>query len=195
MVEDPCMSGMSGTIGTEGRNFQTLTPNAQRFFNSIQCDVAASAFDQLTQESDVTLLEVACSPASRLSHEWGPAPRRPRKCCWALFQRNGCDLGTGEGVKLIISKINLLNSRHVYISFECGPYSPIQNLNQKTASQREELEKKRREVLKQYVGLVACTSTASSGERTSHGNGRKSAKRGVCQSCRSCEKSFSCWPR
>ena len=22
------MSGMSGTIGTEGRNFQTLTPNA-----------------------------------------------------------------------------------------------------------------------------------------------------------------------
>ena len=113
--------------------------------------VAASAFDKLTQESEVIVLEVACSPGSRLSREVQKFAGRENAAV-RFSNWNGCDLGTGDGVKLILSQINHLNPRHVYISPECGPYSPIQTLNQKTPSQREELERKRREVLKQYVG-------------------------------------------
>jgi hypothetical protein len=41
---------------------------------------------------------------------------------------------------------------HVWISTDCGPYSPIQNLNMRTEDQRAQLDEKRKEVLRQYVG-------------------------------------------
>ena len=41
---------------------------------------------------------------------------------------------------------------NIWISTECGPYSPMQNLNQRTEAQRLELSKKRQEALRQYVG-------------------------------------------
>ena len=128
-----------------------LTPEAQRFFNHIDRDMAAGAFDQLTQESETILLEVACSPESRLSacvQETAGRKEAAVRCA----QWNGCDLGTGAGVKMILGQIDRLKPKHVYISPECGPYSPIQNMNQRTEMQKQELETKRREVLKQYVG-------------------------------------------
>ena len=43
-LEDPDISSLSGTLETKDENLCPLTKSAPRFFNSIQCDVAASAF-------------------------------------------------------------------------------------------------------------------------------------------------------
>lgn len=122
-----------------------------RHFHHISQDIAANAFEDLKGDSGVHLVEIACSPESRLSaqiqREAGREDAAVRCSFW-----NGCDLGTGEGVKLIMSIIQEKRPKHVHISPECGPYSPMQNLNQKTAAQKQELEQKRRAALKQYVG-------------------------------------------
>lgn len=55
-------------------------------------------------------------------------------------------------VRLVMSQVNRLKPKHVYISPECGPYSPVQNMNQRSEQQKRDLEEKRRLVLKQYVG-------------------------------------------
>ena len=42
----------------------------------------------------------------------------------------------------------------VWLSPVCGPYSIMQNINQRSEAQRAELAEKRREALKQYVGCA-----------------------------------------
>ena len=96
-------------------------------------------------------MEVACSPESRLSAEiqriTGQEGSAIRCSHWS-----GSDLSTGDGVKYTMELIDHHKPMHVHIATECGPYSPIQNLNQRSEGQKQELECKRRQVLKQYVG-------------------------------------------
>ena len=71
---------------------------------------------------------------------------------------NNHDLSTNDGVRRVLDQIDTLKPAHVWLSMECGPYSVMQNINQRTPEQKEQLEQKRREVLKQYVGgaIVYC---------------------------------------
>ena len=56
---------------------------------------------------------------------------------------NGCDLSTNKGLSRLLSKIDELCPRTVLFAPPCGPESPIQNLNQRTPSQIEQLAAKR----------------------------------------------------
>ena len=51
-----------------------------------------------------------------------------------------------------MSSIEKEKPLHVWLSLECGPFSPMQNVNQRTEKQREELKLKRAECMRQYVG-------------------------------------------
>ena len=97
------------------------------------------------------LLEVACSHDSILSTTMCEETKREdaavRCSLW-----NDYDLSTGDGVKRVLQRIELLQPRHVWMSPECGPYSIMQNINQRNETQREELARKRKYALKQYVG-------------------------------------------
>ena len=147
---DP-MNGGDPSDETQLQVGKDLTPEARTFFEHINQDIAANVFESVVHDQDVILVEVACSPESRLPQEVQRSTGRENAAV-RCSHWNGCDLGTGDGVKLTISRINTSRPRHVYISPECGPYSPIQNMNQKTEEQRKQLEEKRRLVLKQYVG-------------------------------------------
>lgn len=138
------MNGGDPSDHTQEQVGKYLTPEAKRFLEHINQDIAANAFENVVHNQEVILVEVACSPESKLSQEVQRSTGRENAAV-RCSHWNGCDLGTGDGVKLTISQINRSRPRHVYISPECGPYSPIQNMNQKT-------EEKRRLVLKQYVG-------------------------------------------
>ena len=109
------------------------------------------AFQGLVTKGKTVLVEVACSPESRLSAEvqrqMGYESSALRCSHW-----NGCDLGNGAGVKHVIEIIEKNRPDHVWISTECGPYSPMQAVNQRSEKQAQELAEKRREALKQYVG-------------------------------------------
>ena len=49
-----------------------------------------------------------------------------------------------------------------WFSPECGPYSPMQRLNQKTPQQVQTLEEKRRHARDQYEGVLECAIEANS---------------------------------
>ena len=69
---------------------------------------------------------------------------------------NSCDLGTADGVKLILDRIQVERPQQVWISPPSGPYSPFQNTHQRSEAQRLPVaNRKRREALKVYVG-AAC---------------------------------------
>ena len=99
-------------------------------------------------------MEVACSSDSVLSSDIHNRAGY-REAAIRCSHWNGCDLSSSAGVKLILQQIDQYHPKHIWISTECGPFSPMQNLNQRTDSQREELAEKRRSVMKQYVG-AAC---------------------------------------
>ena len=109
------------------------------------------AFSSLTGHKRVRLLEVACSPTSVLTETMqqltGDAAAAQR--C-SLF--NEYDLTKGSGVKRVIQDIEVLRPEHVWLSPICGPFSVMQNINQRTEQQKEDLTRKRNEALKQYVG-------------------------------------------
>ena len=96
-------------------------------------------------------MEVACSPESVLSSEIQKHAGYPEAAIRCAHWNNH-DLRTDAGVRLILDTIDAKRPLHVWISTECGPYSPMQNLNQRTEAQRAELEEKRRDALRQYVG-------------------------------------------
>lgn len=149
---DTSLSTSHGTTLSADEHMKPLSTEAIQFIRGPQNDVAAVAFENVVHsDKQVLLMEVACSPDSRLAHFAQQSAGR-ENAALRCSHWNGCDLGTGAGVHMIISQINRHRPKHVYISPECGPYSPIQNLNQKTPQQKQELEEKRRAVLKQYVG-------------------------------------------
>ena len=128
-----------------------VSENMARYFEKQSFEMVPKLFQELTQKGKTILVEVACSPESRLSAEVrrvaGHEEAAVRCSHW-----NGCDLGTSDGVKQTLHTIDTKDPRHVWISPECGPYSPLQAINQRTPQQIQELEEKRKKALRQYVG-------------------------------------------
>ena len=130
---------------------QRASDSMARFLEKQSLELAPQAFQSLVSHGDTFLVEVACSPESRLSAEvqklFGSKDAAVRCSHW-----NECDLGSSAGVKKIIDVIQCRRPRHVWISPDCGPYSPMQAINQKTEAQVQALQDKRRAALKQYIG-------------------------------------------
>ena len=124
------------------------------FLENEASGIGPQALEALVRKGPTWLIEVACSPSSLLSKEVqqvaGYESAAIRCAHW-----NGCDLETKAGVAQVIRLINEHQPRHVWISTECGPYSPMQSVNQRTEAQKAELLEKRRKVLKQYLGGCA----------------------------------------
>ena len=79
----------------------------------------------------VQLLEVACSPDSALSSVMQEITENP-KAAMRLSLWNQHDLTTNEGIRAVLDKIDLHDPEHVWLAPECGPYSVMQNVNQRT---------------------------------------------------------------
>ena len=110
------------------------------------------SWEELTSLSRLFLLEVACSERSLLSEEVlsRNGPNSAMRCAhW-----NGFDLTTRSGVDKLKQLIRERRPKHIWISCECGPFSPLQRINQRTAQQREELQRKREAAVQQYQGGI-----------------------------------------
>ena len=108
---------------------------------------------ELGANEQVLLLEVACGVDSILTSTMQELTKSvssaQRLSIW-----NDYDISTGRGVKGVLDKIDLCAPELVWLSPECGPYSVMQNINQRTAEQRSDLENKRKQALKQYMGCA-----------------------------------------
>lgn len=111
------------------------------------------AYMSLRSTEQTVLVEVACSQDSVLSHTMrqltGRENSSKRLSIW-----NQYDLTVGAGVKSILDEIDQSRPQHVWLSPDCGPYSPMQNINQRSPEQVQALQEKRRYALKQYVGCA-----------------------------------------
>ena len=144
------------TLGLEGNpsEVKKVTPGVSRSLKQDTERMATEAFQSLVLQDRVVLLEVACSQDSILTKTMqtmtGQEKSARRLSIWNHF-----DLSTNNGVRSILDIIDVEKPNHVWISTECGPYSIMQNVNQRNPDQCAALESKRKEVLKQYVrGMI-----------------------------------------
>ena len=108
------------------------------------------------QDQKLFLVEIARSQDSALSEE----VQKQGLTAARLSIWNEHDLTTGEGVRRCIKFIEKHKPRYVWISTECGAFSPIQNCNQKTPEQVESLKQKQRDARKQHVGGLIVADAA-----------------------------------
>ena len=112
----------------------------------------SAAWSELVQTQRLFLLEVACSERSILTQEARKqmGEHSAQRCSiW-----NGYDLTKPEGVQKIKRLISNLRPRHVWISCDCGPYSPLQRLNKRNESQEQKLLEKQAYAYQEYQGGI-----------------------------------------
>ena len=154
---DSCPALSSVMTPGEKETISVLPENQSFFFEKVSQEIVREAFQQLLDQ-DVWLMEVACSPNSRLREAVQKLSGREDSAVRCAHW-NWLDLESGKGVKALIQLLHHKRPRHVWISPECGPYSPIQAINQRTPQQVAELEQKRRSALKQYIGASCVYAT------------------------------------
>ena len=100
----------------------------------------------LTHSSDgADLIEAFCSHNSMLTKV---ARQAGLKCeRWTV---DDFDLATEEGYDQAEARLRELKPRRIWLSPECGPFSQLQNANQRTEEQVKNLQRKRKEGLKQW---------------------------------------------
>jgi hypothetical protein len=130
-----------------------MTGQEQRRLSGLFSQSTPEAAWHALEDSRVILVEVACSPASVLSEE--VIKQKGEGSAIRCSHWNGCDLRFAEGVRNCKEVISRTKPKHIWISTECGPFSPLQNLNKKTEEQRENLRAKRADAMKQYEGGMA----------------------------------------
>ena len=97
------------------------------------------AWKVLTNGDRYDFVEFCCSPNSRLTEE---CIRRGGKA-YRINLANGYDLSTRNGVDKAIHWVRQNKPREAWISLPCGPWSVMQNMNQRTLEQIQRLNKKR----------------------------------------------------
>lgn len=112
----------------------------------------------LMLEKRRVLFEVCCEPDSLLTEECNKIFGENSAVRFAHW--NGADIETHAGRQYVIDRMTHERPLVVWVSPECGPYSPIQHLNRKTPQQRASLEEKRKHARKQYEGAMLLAKAA-----------------------------------
>ena len=118
-----------------------------------------AAMTDLSHTRRLMSLEVGCSPTSLLTSTLQETTKDKDSAIRCSYW-NGCDLETASGIKKVLQTIDTQHPRHVWISTECGPYSPTQNMNQQTSEQIQALEEKQTKARKQYHGGLVVSKYA-----------------------------------
>ena len=109
-------------------------------------------WSQLYRHGRPILMELACYPNSLLSEE--VEQRFGKGSSMRVSNWNGGDLETPEGRQLVKQLIRKHRPLHLWISCECGPYSPLQHINKRTPEQVKNLEEKQYHARLQYAGGI-----------------------------------------
>ena len=149
MVVTPESSG-EHLLGSEYERQRLDSATCERLRKAAnRCD--PDMFQALVSHGRPLLFEIACSPESRMTSCMQQMCGEPEKARRFAFW-NGYDLSTNTGVRGIMSCIEKERPMHVWLSLECGPFSPMQNVNQRSEAQCEDLKRKRAACMRQYVG-------------------------------------------
>ena len=130
---------------------KSLDPSTARKLDVMAARMGPDNFQEVVASGRPLLFEIACGPESLLTTHMkkltGKESSAQRLSFW-----NGYDLTKSQGVRSVMSKIDKDRPMHVWLSLECGPFSRMQNVNQRNDKQKEELSQKRANCIRQYVG-------------------------------------------
>ena len=121
-----------GSHQDPARNFEaspaTLTAGQCSFLDACLIDFEHSIYQACRDPNKMFLMELACSPTSVLTAEATKRGlRADRMSIW-----NGHDLTCNEGIKKTLEVLKRERPDHLWISTECGAFSPMQNINRRT---------------------------------------------------------------
>ena len=115
-------------------------------------------WSDLVQKGRPLLCELACFHDSVLCQQVDD--RFGKGSSFRLSHWNGADLETCEGVQFAKQMIRKLRPVHLWISCECGPYSPLQRINQRSEEQIARLDAKQAKARRQYMGAIEVAEEA-----------------------------------
>ena len=127
-----------------------LSPQKLRSLEQASESILQRAWASVSGASRLFLMELACAPDSLMTSEALRKGLTAERC--SLW--NGYDLRTGDGVKRAVQFVSQKKPEFLWIATECGPFSPIQNCNQRTPEQQTSLKEKQLDARKQHVGAL-----------------------------------------
>ena len=114
--------------------------NMACFFEKPCREIGPQRFQSLVLHGKVHLLEVALhtqTAVCRLKYRGKLVGRMDAAIRCSHW--NGFDLGKDDGARALLKIVKERRPDHVWISTECGPYSPMQAMNQRSQQQIEAL--------------------------------------------------------
>ena len=90
------------------------------------------------RKKNLDLVEVFCSPTSQLTTTAQNANLKAER-----WTRQDFDLSKQSGFERAMASLREKRPKRLWLSPECGPFSIMQNANQRTPNQKGELKKKR----------------------------------------------------
>eukprot|EP00439_Symbiodinium_sp_Y106_P029505 s2527_g3.t1 len=116
-------------------------------------EIVPGLFQDLVGRGRLAFLEIGCEPQSYLTtavqEVLGCEGSAKRLSYW-----NGADLGSTDGVKLILQQISVLRPGVVWLSPSDTPFSPMQYTNNRTDAQKAELQLKRQQARRVFEGAA-----------------------------------------
>ena len=116
-------------------------------------DVVPNMFESLVGQKRLDLLEVMCEPDSLLTQTFHNRTGRSDSACRCSLWC-GHDLSTPGGLSVVLEQIRVLKPRNVWLAPPCGPFSPLQNINQRTPAQLQDLKAKRANATRIYESTL-----------------------------------------
>ena len=101
------------------------------------------------EKEHIELVEVFCSPTSTMTKTAQGAGLNAERWTKADF-----DLSKPSGCQLAMERLTELKPKRFWLSPECGPYSIMQNANQRTPQQADALRKKRELAFRQWHSCI-----------------------------------------
>ena len=148
----------SRPLSASQRLSQELSRTKARQLEDTAWSVVPQLFEGLVTQDRPSVLELTEAPESALTREvqtlTGRVESASRCAAW-----NGCQLATGDGVRLMIDRLRYEQPRHVWIALSSSAFSPCQNWNQQTREQQESLAQQRRQEHKRYIGASCVVHT------------------------------------
>ena len=100
-------------------------------------------------KDQMDLVEVFCSPTSSLTKAAQSHGLKAER-----WTKEDFDLSRPSGCQLAMDRLRQLRPKRLWLSPECGPYSIMQNANQKSPQQAENLRKKRELAFRQWQSCI-----------------------------------------
>ena len=147
--EDP-----EGNMSASERLSRKLSLGRARQLEQMSQGIVPRIFEGLVTEDRKILLEVSEASDSLLAATIQSASGSTTAASHCAMQGHG-NLGTSEGLSLVMDLIRLEKPRHVWLCPPSDAFSPLQSMNQKDPEQQRLLREKRKQATKVYLGAIA----------------------------------------